>query len=59
MLHKARLFLSSVAVTLFLVACNDAPIEEASTKEESIKTTEIQIDNESEVTEAETAETTS
>lgn len=59
MLHKARLFLSTVAVTLFLVACNDAPIEETSTEEGSTETTEIQIDNESEVTEAETAETTS
>jgi hypothetical protein len=59
MLHKARLFLSTVAVTLFLVACNDAPIEETSTEEGSTETTEVQTDNESEVTEAETAETTS
>ena len=59
MLHKARLFLSTVAVTLFLVACNDAPIEETSTEEESTETTEVQTDNESEVTEAETAKTTS
>lgn len=59
MLHKARLFLSTVAVTLFLVACNDAPIEETSTEEGSTETTEVQTDNESETTEAETAETTS
>lgn len=58
MLHKTRLFLSTIALTIFLVACNDVPNEETSTEEASTETTEIQTNNESETIENDTAEET-
>lgn len=51
MLHKARLFFSSLAISLFLVACTDAPAEEATNVDILEETTKTQTAQESETQE--------
>lgn|SRR5699024_6435658 len=59
MFHRARVFFSTIAVSLFLVACTDQPNEETSSEDVSAETTEVQADNKSETTETENVEATS
>src|SRR5699024_3516196 len=56
MLHKARLFFSTMAISLFLVACTDVPAEETSNVDILEETPEAQTDTnqESETSEVET-----
>lgn len=58
MLHKARLFFSTVAISLFLVACTDVPAEETTDVDVLEETTETQTSQESEALEAETEKET-
>ena len=54
MLHKARLFFSAIAISLFLVACTDIPSEETSNVDIPKETTETQDKEEVETPEVET-----